>query len=119
MTDLKINWFEIPVANIERAAKFYGAVLDVTFMDMDGPSGTMKAFLNEEAPVGALVPADENVPSEVGQRIFFQSDDIEAALKRAEAEGGSMVVPKTSIGPFGYIGQFMDSEGNRVALHCS
>jgi predicted enzyme related to lactoylglutathione lyase len=38
-------------------------------------------------------------------------------LSRVEAAGGSVVMPKTSIGENGYMAIFLDTEGNRVALH--
>jgi predicted enzyme related to lactoylglutathione lyase len=38
-------------------------------------------------------------------------------LGRIEQAGGRTLVPKTSIGEHGFIAHFIDSEGNRVALH--
>jgi predicted enzyme related to lactoylglutathione lyase len=31
--------------------------------------------------------------------------------------GGTVVMPKTSIGPNGFMAFFTDTEGNRVAMH--
>jgi predicted enzyme related to lactoylglutathione lyase len=44
-------------------------------------------------------------------------DDINAALKKVEEKGGKILNPKNSIGEFGFVAHFEDSEGNRVALH--
>lgn len=44
--------------------------------------------------------------------------DVQLVLDRIVAAGGKILVPKTEISPeIGYMGVFMDSEGNRVALH--
>jgi len=49
--------------------------------------------------------------------MYFQTEDIEGTLAKVTAAGGEVIVPKMSIGEHGFIGQFLDSEGNRVALH--
>ena len=43
--------------------------------------------------------------------------DIEGTLAKVNANGGQTLMPKTSIGEYGYIAHFQDCEGNRVALH--
>jgi predicted enzyme related to lactoylglutathione lyase len=43
--------------------------------------------------------------------------DLEAAMGRVSAAGGKVLLPKMSIGEYGVIAHFQDSEGNRVALH--
>jgi hypothetical protein len=49
--------------------------------------------------------------------VYFTVDDIEGTLAKVQAQGGKTLVPKMSIGEFGFIGQFEDSEGNRLGLH--
>lgn len=117
MTETSVNWFEIPVQDLGRASAFYTTVLEIELGDMDGPSGPMKTFQNGEMPIGALVQGPQFTPSQEGSLIYLGTSDIDAALKRVAASGGQELVPKTSIGPFGNIGQFIDSEGNRMALH--
>ena len=119
MSDTVVHWFEIPTLDLDRAAKFYSAVLNTELGDMDGPAGPMKSFQNGDMPVGAPVKGPQSTPTQEGSVVYFGSDDIEAALQRVEACGGEVLLPKTSIGPFGHTGQFTDSEGNRVALHSS
>jgi len=39
-------------------------------------------------------------------------------LDRIEKAGGKIIQPKTQISPeYGYMGVFLDTEGNRIALH--
>ncbi|NKB54982.1 MAG: VOC family protein [Alphaproteobacteria bacterium] len=112
-----VDWFEIPVGDLERASNFYSAVLDADLVPMEVPEGKMKAFQNGEMPVGALVENPHNKPSATGSLVYFHSDDIDATLGQVTGAGGTVAVPKTSIGPYGHIAQFVDTEGNRVALH--
>lgn len=117
-TKIAINWFEIPVGNLDRASKFYSVVFETELVPMETPGGKIMAFQNGETPVGALSPCDGNAPSSNGAMLYFDADgDIDGTLKRVEAAGGKVIVPNTAIGPYGYMAHFADTEGNRVALH--
>ncbi len=118
-----INWFEIPANNFERACKFYSTVLDGTVQEMDSPEGAPKmGFLPGFEPgngVGGAVVAGEGYePSASGSVVYLNGgDDLAVALGRVEDAGGKIVAPKMAIGENGFIAHFMDTEGNRVALH--
>ncbi len=44
-------------------------------------------------------------------------DDLNRVLSRVEAAGGTVLVEKTYLSPeAGYIGLFLDTEGNRIGL---
>lgn len=109
-----INWFEIPVQDLPRATRFYGEVLGTPLGTMDGPDGEMHVFMGEQGPAGALI---EGATSQDGVRVYLDCADIDAALQRAAAAGGRIHEAKTSIGPFGFVGSMVDTEGNVVALH--
>jgi predicted enzyme related to lactoylglutathione lyase len=49
--------------------------------------------------------------------IYFTSSDIESALERVTKNGGKVIAGKKSIGEYGFVGFFSDSEGNRIGLH--
>ena len=118
-----INWFEIPVTNFERAKKFYSMVIGEQVIDHPMPDDTMKyAILPYEmggASVGgALVQGEGFTPSAEGSTIYLNGgEDLKIPLSRVEMAGGTVLMDKTSIGENGFMAQFMDSEGNRVALH--
>lgn len=119
-----INWFEIPANNFDRACEFYSKVLDGPVQDIPTPDPSMKmgflpGFNPEEGNVGGAVVAGEGmVPSAEGTTVYLNGgDDLSAALARVEPAGGKVVVPKTNIGEHGFIAHFMDTEGNKVALH--
>ena len=116
MSEVRVNWFEIPVRDMDRAVSFYQTVLGFPLGTMDGPSGPMNIFPGADGAAGALTSGDTE-PGQGGVLVYLYCDDIDAALERAAGAGGSVVQPKTSIGPYGHIGSLIDTEGNRVSLH--
>ena len=118
-----INWFEIPVSNYERAKKFYATILDLDIMDYHMPEKNMKYGIfpydiENKGIGGAIVEMAEMNPSTDGSTVYLNGDDdLNIALNRVEAAGGRIVMPKTDINENGFIAQFIDTEGNRVALH--
>ena len=115
-----VTWFEIPVTDLARATKFYESTLGVALAQREmGPTRMAMFPVHHGGPgsAGALVKEDGYTPAAVGSVIYLEVDDIEAALSRVQSSGGSTILPKTSVGPFGFVAQFKDSEGNRVAFH--
>jgi len=115
-----VNWFEIPVDDLDRAKKFYETVLglELTLNEM-GPL-PMAWFPMTEGLAGAtgsLVKGEGYSPSTAGSLVYFTVKDLDQALGRVSAGGGKVLLPKMSIGEYGFIAHFQDSEGNRVALH--
>ena len=115
-----VNWFEIPVNDLERAKSFYEAVFNyemkITEMDkfrMAWFPSSMEGF----GASGTLFQGESYVPSHEGTMVYFAVDDIEATLNRVKEHGGKVLNPKMSIGEYGFVGHFEDCEGNRVALH--
>lgn len=115
-----INWFEIPVKDLARATSFYERVLDCKISIQDFGGLKMGWFpMTADAPgsTGSLVEHESYIPSYEGSLVYFTVDDINAALQKVEEKGGKILNPKNSIGEFGFVAHFEDSEGNRVALH--
>jgi predicted enzyme related to lactoylglutathione lyase len=115
-----ISWFEIPVRDVGKARKFYERVFDMelTLEDMDGFN--MAFFpMAENAPgaAGMLIKGETYEPSHAGTVVYFSVEDIEETLRRINANGGKTLLPKKSIGEYGFIAHFEDTEGNRLALH--
>ena len=119
-----INWFEIPVTDIDRAQKFYEAIFDISMIPMDMPQLQMRMFPLTDMMngVGGSLNLSSGfyTPSEdKGPLIYLNANpDVQIVLDRIEKAGGKIVVPKTQISPeYGFMAVFIDSEGNRVALH--
>ncbi len=118
-----INWFEIPVNDYERAKKFYSEVLGETITDHHMEDKNIKygifPYEMESHKVGGAIVEMEGVnPSADGSTVYLNGgDDLAGPLSRVESAGGTVIMPKTDIDENGFIAQFIDTEGNRVALH--
>ncbi len=119
-----VGWFEIPVSDMDRAIDFYKNVFQVE-MDQQKMGDVSMAFFpwDEELPgaPGALVHyPDEYQSSQSGVLIYFSSlsGDLNDELTRVENAGGKVILPKKLIAEdIGYMALFLDSEGNKMALH--
>ena len=116
-----LNWFEIPVTDMDRAKAFYGEVLgsELKAFAIDELGGRTEMMLPYQDGVGgALVQHDDYVPSQEGSVVYLNSgDDLSVPLSRVEKAGGKVLAEKTGIGENGFIAFFLDTEGNKVGLH--
>ena len=100
----RVVWFDLPVADLARASKFYGPVLGIKVEE--AKAGNFTFAVLEHGPNGnggCLIP---NVDGR-----------IRDALRQTEKHGGRVVKAIESIGPHGFRAIVLDSEGNRIALH--
>ena len=115
-----VSWFEIPVNDFDRAKSFYEAVLNVTLSVNDVGNSKMGWFpMQPEAPgsMGSIIQHESYTPSHEGTMVYLSVVDINSTLKKIEDNGGKTLLGKQSIGEFGFVAHFEDTEGNRVALH--
>lgn len=115
-----VNWFEIPVRDMARAAAFYEQVFGVTLVLNELGAMQMAWFPLTPGVSGAggtLIQGDGYEPSQFGVLVYFEVADVEATLSVIESLGGRALMAKTSIGEHGHIAHFEDCEGNRIALH--
>jgi len=116
-----LNWFEIPVTDFDRAKKFYDILLDAQIQKMEWGPTTMGFFpaQNQTDLGGAIVSGEGYIPSDKGVLVYFNGgDDLSNILSRVEKAGGKILVPKTLINEdYGFFAVFLDTEGNKLALH--
>lgn len=118
-----VGWFEVPVTDLERARDFYEKVLEVEIGLHDLGVLQMGWFPSDPGKPGSpgalVLHPDFYQPSDSkGVLVYFTCADVAHALDRVEQAGGKVVQPKTQISEeHGYMGLFIDSEGNRMALH--
>lgn len=116
-----INWFEISVADINRATKFYEAIFNIK-MEMMEMMGMQMSFFPSEPGSGkangGLCKGDMHKPSADGVKIYLNCDpDLQIVLDRVEQAGGKIIMPKTDIGENGFMAFMIDTEGNVIGLH--
>ena len=116
-----LNWFEIPVTDIDRAKAFYGEVLGSelkAFSVAELGDRTERMLPYQDGVGGALVQHDDYIPSQAGSVVYLNGgDDLSVPLGRVEKAGGKVLAEKMGIGENGFIAFFLDTEGNKVGLH--
>ena len=115
-----VVYFEIPVHDVERAIEFYQAVFQFKFEKtvIDHNEMALFPFVAEGTGIsGAFAKGEIYKPTKEGVLIYFHTSDIDGALKLVTTHGGQVLYPKTSNGELGFVAEFEDTEGNRMALH--
>lgn len=125
-----IVWADIPVLDMDRATKFYSAVLNKPVTGVPGMDGIAligMAPTQEQMEAGgsssgeSIVSADlytNGTPGMTGTTIYFSSyGDINAMVGRVRDAGGEILQEPQFRGPMiGTIAFFKDSEGNRIGI---
>ena len=116
----KINWFEIPATDFNRAVKFYETLFDTTLKVSDFAGFELAVFTGPDGDsVGGVIRGENYVPGGDGAVLYLDaSPSIDAVLARVESAGGRIKMGKITLpGDMGFVAYFIDTEGNRLALH--
>jgi predicted enzyme related to lactoylglutathione lyase len=112
-------WFDLPVADLDRADKFYATVLATEVHRQKFGDTEFSVIHHSEGNGGCLVLKPEEV-SAVGMLGYLNVEGrIQEASALVENHGGKILQPVHAIGPHGFRTVILDSEGNRIALHSS
>lgn len=116
-----VGWFDIFVDDLDRAAKFYQAVLDCTLEPLPDPGGEsqMLSFPTDMGAYGAggaLSKSARAKPGQGGTVVYFSSEDCAVEEGRVADAGGTVIRPKFSIGEFGFVTLCIDTEGNMFGI---
>jgi predicted enzyme related to lactoylglutathione lyase len=120
-----INWFEIPVADFDRAKKFYETIFSYQMPENQMGQSKMGFFLYDfkAGKIGGAIVYNPELytPSNNGTLVYLNCQpDLQIILDKVETAGGRIIAPKKIISPeqnLGYQALIIDSEGNKVALH--
>ena len=121
-----VGWFEIYVADMARARRFYETVLACELSVLPTPASMQAAGMEMcsfpaemDAPgaAGALVHMPGLTPGAMGALVYFSCADCAEQAARAASAGGQIVRDKMSIDPYGFIALVRDTEGNLIGLH--
>lgn len=120
MENNPVGWFEIYVQDMERARKFYQAVLQVELRKLNSSTPELWAFpqsLTSYGASGALAKASGVASGGNSTVVYFSCDDCAVCGARVPAAGGRILKDKFSIGKYGFIVLAFDTEGNMFGLH--
>jgi predicted enzyme related to lactoylglutathione lyase len=122
----KVVHFEIPAEDLARAKEFYGSIFGWQLQTMSMGEGDYTIAITtpvddqSQQPTepggingGMMQRSDRTPPTPV---ITIDVEEIDQALKEVEAQGGSVVTPRTSIPGMGAFAYFKDPEGNVLGL---
>src|SRR3954465_3097118 len=110
-------WFDIPVADLDRAVNFYRAVLGIRVDKQTIGDFSLGVFEHEGGNGGCLVLNQKEIAAG-GVLVYLNVNGrICDAVSKVVPSGGSIIQDTQSIGPHGFRAVVLDSEGNRIALH--
>ena len=117
-----IDWFEIPVRDLDRAQTFYETLLGTSMRrEAIGPQTLVLFDYDDASGVGGCLLAGPTIPapSENGTLVYLRAEPtLDAVLARLPKAGGRLLTPKVQLpGDMGCFAHVADSEGNRVGLH--
>lgn len=114
-----VNWFEIPVTDIAKAAALYGAMIDRELVIGDFGGKPYAVFPHPETGTGGALVCDAKRPPVRGGTVVYLAapGGVATCLARAVEAGAKVVMPATPIGPDGVIALIADLDGNVVGLH--
>jgi uncharacterized protein len=120
MASNPVIWFEIYVQDMERAKRFYEAVLQQTLEKLESPDVDMWSFSMEPNGTGATGCLAQMAGLSSGGNstlVYFRCEDCANEADRVVAAGGRIYREKTSIGPHGFYVLAYDTEDNMFGLH--
>lgn len=114
-----VSWFEIPAVNFRQAVAFYNKIYGISMETVETDSVSMAFFPVTTGIGGAIVSSVGSSPGDKGPLLYLNGgDDLNRVLEMVEPSGGRIVMQKTLINEeSGYFAIFIDSEGNKLALH--
>lgn len=115
-----VGWFEIYVQDMERARKFYEAVLSTKLQRLSTGDLEMWAFPTDpvaKGSSGALVSVPGFPSGGNSTLVYFSSEDCSVEEQRIAGAGGRVHRGKLSIGEYGFIVLGVDPDGNMFGVH--
>lgn len=114
-----ITWFEIPAVNFQQAVDFYNHIYGIKMEKNFIGNYAMAFFPAKNGIGGSIVAGPASTPGDAGPLIYLNAgNDLNPILQKVEEAGGRVIMKKTLINEdSGYFAVFIDSEGNKLALH--
>lgn len=118
--NLPFHYVSIPCRDFQRALAFYATVTRMELRTNPHVPFPMAYFVDRDGLYpGHIFVLEGYEPGAGGPVVYLKvDDDLDETLARVEDAGGRTLMGKTQIAPGkGFWAVFLDSEGNRLALH--
>lgn len=119
-----IGWVEIPVADLDRAEKFYKDYFGFACQRQPEMAGHTMSWLPMDmesyGSAATLMHGPAYTPSHEGPVLYFTAPgggSVSAGVAKAEELGIKVIKPTYSIGDHGFVAVLEDTECNRIAIH--
>ena len=115
----RVVWFEIPVADMNRARKFYETILKTTLTPQPFGDELCAVFSYQPPAIsGCLIEAAGLKPGHGPVPVLNADPHLDTVLEKVERAGGKVLHPYTELPPgMGVFARIEDTEGNMVGLH--
>lgn len=112
----RVIHFEIPAKDMERAGRFYREALGWNVTGWEGPVAYLLVGTGGEGEAGidgGILPVNDLIRGVVNTASV---SDLDAALERVEAAGGTVARGRMPVPGVGYMAYCRDTEGNLFGL---
>ncbi len=111
------SWNELMTNDLEKAKTFYGELFAWTIVDIPMEGGPYGMIQKGDERVGGMMamPGEaQGAPPHWGA--YVTVEDVDAAVKKAQALGATIIVPPTDIPGIGRFCLFQDPQGATLSM---
>ena len=107
---------ELSTNDLDKAKKFYSALLDWKLIDMPMPDGGTYTMIDVGEGTGGGMMKHPMPGAPSMWMAYVQVDNLDAATKKAEQLGAKVIKEKTEVPGFGWFSMIVDPTGAMLAL---
>ena len=113
-------WYDLMTTDLERSKAFYAGLLGWQYNDFDmGEMGPYPMIRTGDLDIGGMVALDPTKAPTSRWIAYVTVDDIDRAVERATAAGGTVRIPPTPIPNVGHFGELADPQGAVISAYVS
>ena len=107
---------ELSTSDLDKAKKFYSALMDWKLIDMPMPDGGTYTMIDVGEGTGGGMMKHPMPGAPSMWMAYVQVDNLDAATKKAEQLGAKVIKEKTEVPGFGWFSMIVDPTGAMLAL---